>query len=101
MPSAKAVSVDIATPQPWAESVPPLIARKIATGTIIPPIPASTGSARRRRSRSSPTSNSRRTSSPTTRKKKVIRPLLTQSRRLWEMPEPPIWIESFVFQTLS
>ena len=37
MPSANAVSVDIATPHPWAELSPALKARKIAIGTIIPP----------------------------------------------------------------
>ena len=73
----------------------------MATGTAIPPRAASTGRARRRRSRNSPTSNSRRTSSPTTKKKNVIRPLLTQPRRSWEMPESPTRIESGVRQTLS
>ncbi len=77
-PSAKAVSVDIATPQPWAAGPPPLKARKIATGTSIPPLPATSGRATRRRSRSSPMSNSRRASSPITKKKNVIRPLFSQ-----------------------
>ena len=74
--------MDIVTPQPAAESRPAFRARKIATGTIMPPRPANTGSAARRRSRSSPRSNSRRASSPTTKKKKVIKPLLTHPRRV-------------------
>src|SRR3954451_2547647 len=73
----------------------------MATGTAIPPSAANSGRARRRRSRSSPMSNSRRTSSPTTKKKNVIRPLLTQPRRSWEMPESPRRIESGVRQTLT
>jgi hypothetical protein len=78
MPSANAVSVDIAVPQPCAEPFPALAARKIATGTTMPPRPAASGSASRRRSRSSPMSKPRRASRPTTKKKNVIRPLLTQ-----------------------
>ena len=78
MPSANAVSVDIATPQPCPVLRPALNARKISTGTTIPPIPAASGSATRRRWRSSPRSNSLRASSPTTKKKSVIRPLFTQ-----------------------
>ena len=42
-PSANAVSVDIAAPQPWAPAPPALKARKIATGSAMPPIAASTG----------------------------------------------------------
>src|SRR5919201_589803 len=64
-------------------------------------IPARSGSATRRRSRSSPMSNSRRASRPTTKKKKVIRPPLTQSRRSWATPTPPIRIESWVRHTCS
>ncbi len=89
MPSAKAVSVDIAVPQPLADGRPALTARKIATGTAIPPSPATSGTAIRRRSRSSPMSNSRRASSPITRKKNVIRPLFSQPRRSWDTPKPP------------
>ena len=44
IPSANAVSVDIATPHPCAEPRPALNARKIATGTTIPNTPAATGS---------------------------------------------------------
>ena len=98
IPSANAVSVDIAAPQP--PCIPePLIARKIATGTSIPPIPAVIGSASRRRSRSSPRSNSRRASSPTTKKNSAISPSLTQWRRSWVMPPPPIRIDSVVCHT--
>src|SRR5215831_8882843 len=89
MPSAKAVSVDIAVPHPPADGWPAFTARKIATGTTIPPRPATSGIANRRRSRSSPMSNSRRASSPITRKKKVIKPLFTQPCRSWDMPKLP------------
>jgi hypothetical protein len=78
MPRAKAVSVDIAVPQPWADPCPALAARKIAIGTSMPATPAASGSVSRRRSRSSPMSNPRRASRPTTKKKNVIRPLLIQ-----------------------
>ena len=81
IPSANAVSVDIAVPQAPVGACEPAIARKIATGTIIPPMPAATGSSSRRRSRRSPRSNSRRASSPTTKKNNVISPELTQWRR--------------------
>jgi hypothetical protein len=72
--------VDIVTPQPAAEFRPVLRARKMTTGTVMPPKPASTGSVARRRYRSSPRSNSRRASRPITKKKKVIKPPLTHSR---------------------
>ncbi len=72
------MSVDIATPQPLLDELPALIARKMAIGTSMPPMPAASGMAARERSRSSPTSNSRRASSPTTKKKSVMSPLLTQ-----------------------
>ncbi len=101
IPRANAVSVDIAAPQPCADGRPALIARKIATGTAIPPTPAASGSTMRRRSRSSPRSNSRRASSPTTRKKSVINPLFSHCRRSWETPAPPMRIESTVSQTRS
>ena len=78
IPSANAVSVDIAAPEPCADGLPAFTARKIATGTTMPPSPAASGSMMRRRSRSSPRSNSRRASSPTTRKKNVISPLFSQ-----------------------
>ena len=42
-PSANAVSVDIAAPQPVAPAPPALNARKIATGTAMPPSAAATG----------------------------------------------------------
>ena len=90
IPSANAVSVDIAVPQPLAEALPALIARKIAIGIAIPPTAAAAGSASLRRSRSSPRSNSRRASSPTTRKKKDISPLLIHWCRVCETPPPPI-----------
>jgi hypothetical protein len=95
-PRAKAVSVDIVTPQPAAESRPVFRARKIPIGTTMPPRPASTGSATRRRCRSSPRSNSRRASRPTTKKKKVIKPLLTHSRRVKVRPTSPSRIVSGV-----
>src|SRR5690348_3884686 len=101
MPSAKAVSVDIAVPQPVADGWPAFTARKIATGTTIPPRPATSGIANRRRSRSSPMSNSRRASSPITRKKKVIRPLFTQPCRSWDMLRPPSCIEICVCHSAS
>src|ERR671931_1830163 len=100
-PSAKAVSVDMAAPQPCAEGRPALKARKIATATSAPPPPARTGKAKRRRSRSSPRSNSRRASSPTTKKKNVISPLFTQSRRSSAMPQRPSSTASRVDQTRS
>ena len=80
-PSAKAVSVDIAAPQPFAPAPPALNARKIRTGSAMPPSAATSGIAMRRRSRSCPMSSSRLASSPTTRKKNVIRPSFTQCRR--------------------
>ena len=67
-PSANAVSVDIAAPQPLAPSPPALNARKIAIGTDMPPSAAATEIQIRRRSRSWPRSSSRLASSPTTRK---------------------------------
>ncbi len=100
-PSARAVSVDIAAAQPCAAGPPALNAKKIPTGTAIPPSAAATGIARRWRSRSSPVSSSRLASSPTTRKKKVIRPSLTQCRRSSEIPSLPSVIESFVVQNDS
>src|SRR5438067_5277971 len=95
-PSANAVSVDIATPQPCADGRPASKARKIATATVMPPIEASSGRAKRRRSLSSPRSNSRRASSPTTKKKNVIRPLFTQWRKSSATLAPPTRIESVV-----
>ena len=62
---------------------------------------ATTGVATRRRSRSSPIANSRLASRPTTKKKRTIRPWLTHSRRLSEIPDPPIWIDSFVVHSDS
>src|SRR5215213_8728266 len=100
-PSAKAVSVDIAVPQPCADGRPALNARKIATATAAPPNPATRGRANRRRSRSSPRSNSRRASSPMTKKKNVISPLFTHSRSSSATPEPPMWMESVVSQSRS
>ncbi len=81
MPSAKAVSVDIAAPHPCAEPRPALNARKIATGTTIPPSPAAERESQPPPLAHSPMSNSRRASSPTTKKKKVIKPLFTHTRR--------------------
>ena len=98
-PSANAVSVDIATPQPSADEVPMLNARKIATGMVIPNSAASAGSGTRWRSRSSPRSNSRRASRPTTKKKIAISPSLIHVRRSSLMPCEPSWIESCVVQT--
>ena len=80
-PSANAVSVDMAVPQPCAVGWPALIARKMAIGTIMPPSPASTGSVSLLRTRSSPMSNSRRASRPTTRKNRAISPEFTNVRR--------------------
>ena len=85
-PSANAVSVDIAAPQPCALGLPALNARKIAIGTSMPPSPARNGSATRLRTRSSPMSHSRRASRPTTRKNRVISPEFTNSRRSIVMP---------------
>ncbi len=101
IPSANAVSVDIAVPQAPVGACEPAIAKKIRTGTIIPPIPATTGSSNRRRSRRSPRSNSRRASSPTTKKNNVISPELTQWRRSSETPAPPTRTLSDVVQTRS
>ena len=100
-PSANAVSVDIAAPQPCAEGRPALKTRKMPTAAAAPPSPASSGSANRRRSRNSPRSNSLRASSPTTKKKNAISPLFTQPRRSSETPWPPRSIESLVDQTES
>jgi hypothetical protein len=96
IPSANAVSVDMATPQPCAESWPAFSTRKIETGTIIPPRPAASGRASRRRSRSSPMSNSRRASRPTTKKKSVISPLFSQYCTSCESPHGPTWMEIVV-----
>src|SRR5262245_33102281 len=100
-PSAKAVSVDIATPQPCAEPRPTLQARYTAIATAIPPSPASTGSKERRRSRSSPRSSSRLASSPSTKKKNVISPLEIHARRSIERPWSPSATASVVPQTDS
>ena len=99
IPRAKAVSVDMATPQPLAEDSPALTTRYSRTATVMPTIPAVTGRTVRRLSRSSPMSNSRRTSRPTTKKKNVIRPLFTQPTRSIVTPEPPSWTDNVVCQT--
>ena len=101
MPSAKAVSVAIAVPQPSALEWPALNARKIATGTIIPPAAATRGSAIRLRCLSSPMSISRLASSPATRKKKTMSPSLIQSRSVSETPVPPTRIDSSFAQKVS
>ena len=75
------MSVEMAMPQPWAASPEGLNARKIAAGTAIPAMAASTGMRRCRRSVSSPIASSRRISRPTTKKKNTMRPSLTQWRR--------------------
>src|SRR4051794_4133448 len=98
VPSANAVSVDIATPQAWEVGRPALTARKTRAGTAIPTSPATSGSARRERSRRSPRSNSRRAPSPTTKKKNVMRPLLTQSRSSRETLQSPSRMLSSVLQ---
>ncbi len=100
MPSANAVSVDIATPQPCADGLPAFATRKIPIGTTIPPRPASSGRVTRRRCRSSPRSNSRLASSPITKKKNVIRPVLIQPRRSCATPALPIRIDKRVCHTL-
>ena len=79
IPSANAVSVDIAAPQPCADGRPGVHGEEDQR----PARPSrrarpASGRATRRRSRSSPMSNSRRASSPTTKKKNVISPLFTQ-----------------------
>ena len=99
IPSAKAVSVDMATPQPAADDSPALTIRYSRTAVAMPMIPAVTGSSSRRRSRISPMSNSRRASRPTTKKKNVIRALLTQSTRVIANPEPPSWTDKMVCHT--
>ena len=71
----------------------------MATGTIMPPRPTTSGSVSRLRSRSSPMSNSRRASSPTTRKKNVIRPEFTQPCRSSDRPMLPMVTDSRVDQT--
>ena len=102
MPSANALSVDIAMPQPCAVfACPALKARKMPIGTTMPPRPASTGRVSRRRSRSSPMSNSRRASRPMTRKKNVISPEFTQPCRSMARPVLPRCIDSRVAQNES
>src|SRR3954469_5551046 len=99
--SANAVSVDIAAPQPCAVGLPAFNARKIATGSAIPPRAATTGIANRERSRSWPRSSSRLASSPTTRKNSVIRPWLIQPRRSSAIAWSPTLTESTVRQNDS
>ncbi len=100
-PSASAVSVDIATPQPTAPGPPWLTARKMPIGRSMPTTPAAAGRMNRRRSRRSPRSNSRRASSPTTRKNSVISPLFTHSRRVRSTLIPPSRTDSSVPQNCS
>src|SRR3954453_12833469 len=99
--SANGVSVDIAAPQPCAVGLPAFNARKIATGSAIPPSAATTGIETRERSRSWPRSSSRLASRPTTRKNSVIRPWLTQSRRSIAIAWSPTRIDSTVRQNDS
>ena len=102
VPSANAVSVDIATPQPCAAGLAG-VDREVDRDRHEPSRRRrrAAGSASRGRSRSSPRSNSRRASSPTTKKKNVIRPVLTHSRRSWASSWSPRRIESAVCQTAS
>ncbi len=58
-PSAKAVSVEMAIPQPTAPSPPPTTARYTAAGTISPPRAAMAGAMTARRSWYSPIDSSR------------------------------------------
>ena len=90
-PSARAVSVDMATPHPDAAPLRRLISTNAVAGAAIPTIPARTGITNRLRCRRSPRSSCRRASTPTTRKKNVINPRLTQSRSdisIWTLPTP-------------
>ena len=100
-PSANAVSVDMAAPQPAADERPKLMARKIAIGMTIPPRATTSGSASRRRSRSSPISNSRRASRPATKKKNAISPEFTQPCQLSARPLVPDRITSSVCQVAA
>ena len=97
-PSANAVSVEIAAPQPFP---PPLITTNRTAAIAIPPSAATTGTTRLRRSRSWPITSSRLASSPTTRKNSVIRPWLTHSRRFSSSSWSPSRIASWVDHTDS
>ena len=98
-PSAKAVSVDIATPQPRADGLagvegqvdrdrPPSRRRRRAAAARA----GAARAARRGRTRAAPRARRRR--------RRVISPLLTQSRRSSATPPSPRSIESVVVQTL-
>ena len=75
---AKAISVAIGIPQPFAPSPPLLIYVYIRAGTTIPPIAASIGSMATLIFESSPTNISRFISKPIIKKKIAIRPSLIQ-----------------------
>ena len=88
-PSANAVSVDIAMPQPCADELAGVEGEVDRDRHRHAADPGEQRQRDRRRSRSSPRSNSRRASRPTTKKKNVISPLFTHSRRSSDTPVPP------------
>ena len=83
-PNAKATSVAIGIPHPWAPGPPRTTTTKNSAGTAIPVAAAITGSSAARGRRSSPVVSSRLISRPATRKKRAIRPSLIQK---WRSPE--------------
>ena len=94
-PTAMAMSVAIGIAQPWLAAGSSTMAKKMRTGTIIPPAAAAIGAHTLRPPASSPATTSRLISSPTTKKKITIRLSLTQccspvSR--WKKPRSiPMW----------
>ena len=76
MPMAKAMSVAVGIPQPFAAIVPWLNAVKKIAGTSMPPAAASTGRMARRADESCPQTIARLISSPTAKKKITISPSL-------------------------
>ena len=76
--TAKAVSVDIGTPQPCIQGPDGTMRRSSAAGATMPPIAPATGSAAERQPERWPTVNSRLISRPTTRKNRVKSPSLIQ-----------------------
>ena len=77
MPMAKAMSVAVGIPQPFAASVPWLNSVKMTAGASMPPAAASTGRIARRTDESCPLTISRLISSPTVKKKITIRQSFT------------------------
>lgn len=88
-PSAKAMSVAMGMPHPFAPSSPRVKTRYSAAGRTIPPTAPNTGKAAFFHVFSSPWRNSRLISKPTAKKKIVMNPPLTQCSKVSERPMNP------------